>query len=71
MRRPGALIAGVAERGVFERNGWAHLDSKPGLLMDQIYQRPDAFLFGPLTYENFAASWERGTTRATARSGRR
>ena len=45
------------ERGVFERGGWAHFDNEAGTVMDEIYQRADAFLFGRLTYEHFAGSW--------------
>jgi dihydrofolate reductase len=45
------------ERGVFERGGWAHFDNEAGMLMDEIYRRADAFLFGRLTYEIFAGSW--------------
>jgi dihydrofolate reductase len=45
------------ERGVFERGGWAHFDNQAGTVMDEIYQRADAFLFGRLTYEIFAGSW--------------
>lgn len=45
------------ERGVFERGGWAHFDNEAGTVMDEIYQRADAFLFGRLTYEIFAGSW--------------
>jgi dihydrofolate reductase len=45
------------ERGVFERGGWAHFDNEAGTVMDQIYERADAFLFGRRTYEVFAGSW--------------
>ena len=45
------------ERGRFERGGWAHFDNEAGLVMDEIYQRADAFLFGRRTYEIFAGSW--------------
>ena len=45
------------ERGVFERGGWAHFDDKAGTVMDEIYRRADAFLFGRRTYESFAGSW--------------
>ena len=47
----------VNERGVFERGGWAHFDNEAGTVMDEIFQRADAFLFGRLTYEMFAGSW--------------
>jgi dihydrofolate reductase len=57
MQGPGAPVAGVAERGVFERGGWAHFDNEAGTVMDEIYQRAAAFLFGRRTYEIFAASW--------------
>ena len=45
------------ERGRFERGGWAHFDDEASTVMDQIYQRADAFLFGRRTYEIFASSW--------------
>jgi dihydrofolate reductase len=45
------------ERGVFERGGWAHFDIEAGAVMDEIYQRAEAFLFGRRTYEIFASSW--------------
>jgi dihydrofolate reductase len=57
MQGPGVPVAGVAERGVFDRGGWAHFDNEAGTVMDEIYQRADAFLFGRLTYEIFAGSW--------------
>jgi dihydrofolate reductase len=57
MQGSGAPVAGVAEPGVFERSGWAHFDHEAGTLMDEIFQRADAFLFGRVTYEMFAGSW--------------
>ncbi len=45
------------ERGVFERGGWAHFDNEAATVIDEIYQRADAFLFGRRTYELFAGSW--------------
>ncbi|HKV88140.1 MAG TPA: dihydrofolate reductase family protein [Candidatus Dormibacteraeota bacterium] len=45
------------ERGRFERGGWARFDNQAGAVMDEIYQRADAFLFGRKTYEVFAGSW--------------
>ncbi|HJP66956.1 MAG TPA: dihydrofolate reductase family protein [Actinomycetota bacterium] len=45
------------ERGRFERGGWAHFDDEASAVMDEIYQRADAFLFGRRTYEIFAGSW--------------
>jgi dihydrofolate reductase len=57
MQGPGAPIPGVAERGGFERGGWAHFDNEAGTVMDEIYQRAGAFLFGRRTYESFASSW--------------
>ena len=45
------------ERGVFERGGWAHFDKEAGTVMDGIFERADAFLFGRRTYEIFAGSW--------------
>jgi dihydrofolate reductase len=43
----------------FERGGWqAPLwDSEAGTVLNQIYERADAFLFGRRTYEIFAESW--------------
>ena len=49
------------ERGVFEHGGWAHFDNEAGTVMDEIYQRADAFLFGRRTYEHFAGSWGTGS----------
>ena len=34
------------ERGRFERGGWAHFDDEASTVMDDIYQRAEAFLFG-------------------------
>jgi dihydrofolate reductase len=45
------------ERGRFERGGWAHFDDEGSAVMDEIYRRADAFLFGRRTYEAFARSW--------------
>src|SRR6266511_4910376 len=54
MQGPGARDD---ELGIFERRGWAHFDDEAGKVMDEIYQRADAFLFGRLTYNHFAATW--------------
>jgi dihydrofolate reductase len=56
MQGPGANPA-EDERGVFERRGWAHFDKEAGTVMDDIYRRADAFLFGRRTYEHFASTW--------------
>ena len=55
MQGPGG--AEEDERGVFKRGGWAHFDNEAGTVMDEIFQRADAFLFGRRTYEIFAGSW--------------
>src|SRR5688500_18563302 len=57
MQGPGAPVAGVAERGVFERGGWAHVDSGAGAAMHASFLRVAAFLFGRRTYEMFDGSW--------------
>jgi dihydrofolate reductase len=46
-------------RGGFERGGWALplVDDEVATLINQVYQRADAFLFGRRTYEIFAGSW--------------
>src|ERR671936_295328 len=46
-------------RGGFERGGWAMgvFDDETLALIDQTYQRADAFLFGRRTYELFAGYW--------------
>jgi len=46
-------------RGGFERGGWARplFDNEAMTLVDDIYQRADAFLFGRRTYELFAGYW--------------
>ena len=43
----------------FVRGGWARppFDHEAMTLVDQIYQRADAFLFGRRTYELFAGYW--------------
>jgi dihydrofolate reductase len=43
--------------GVFARRGWAHFDNEAGMVMGELFQRADAFLFGRLTYEHFADTW--------------
>src|ERR1044072_2434236 len=49
-------------RGGFERGGWAMgvFDDETLTLIDQAYQRADAFLFGRRTYEPFAGYWGAG-----------
>ena len=47
------------EHGRFVRGGWAHFDDEASSVMDEIYTRADAFLFGRRTYEVFARSWGR------------
>jgi len=54
MQGPGAR---EDELDAFERHGWAHFDNEAGKVMDEIFQRADAFLFGRLTYNHFAATW--------------
>jgi len=48
-------------RGGFERGGWAlplfNNDHEAATILDQVFQRADAFLFGRATYEIFAGSW--------------
>ena len=46
-------------RGGFERGGWAMgvFDDETMTLINQTYQRADAFLFGRRTYELFAGYW--------------
>src|ERR671935_2366434 len=46
-------------RGGFERGGWAMgvFDDETLALINQTYQRADAFLFGRRTYELFAGYW--------------
>ena len=56
MQGPGVNL-GEDERGVFERAGWAHFDNEAGMVMDEIFQRADAFLFGRRTFELFADTW--------------
>ena len=45
--------------GGFERGGWARplFDDEAMALVDETYQRADAFLFGRRTYELFAGYW--------------
>ncbi|MBX3062025.1 MAG: dihydrofolate reductase family protein [Anaerolineae bacterium] len=56
MQGPGVNPA-EGERGGFERRGWAHFDNEAGMVMDEIFQRADAFLFGRITYEHFTDTW--------------
>jgi dihydrofolate reductase len=46
-------------RGGFERGGWTTplWDKEAGTVLNELYTRPDAFLFGRRTYELFAGSW--------------
>jgi dihydrofolate reductase len=48
-------------RGGFERGGWAlplfENDNEAATFLNEVYQRPDAFLIGRQTYEIFAGSW--------------
>jgi dihydrofolate reductase len=53
-------------RNGFERGGWARppkplFDNEAMTLVDETYQRADAFLFGRKTFELFAASWGTGS----------
>src|SRR5829696_6377394 len=45
--------------GGFERGGWVthSFDNEAVALLNQVYERADAFLFGRRTYEIFAGSW--------------
>ncbi|HET9310017.1 MAG TPA: dihydrofolate reductase family protein [Actinomycetota bacterium] len=45
--------------GGFQRGGWSapFVDEEGMTVMNEIYQRADAFLFGRRTYEIFADSW--------------
>src|SRR5687768_6997773 len=49
--------------GGFERGGWALplFDDEVETLLDEVFQRADAFLFGRRTYEIFAGSWGTGS----------
>ena len=46
-------------RGGFERGGWVApvFDTEAMAVLNPVYQRADAFLFGRRTYEIFAGSW--------------
>ena len=59
-------------RGGFHRGGWAmaYNDNEAMGFLNAVYGRADAILFGPPTRSS-PAPGERGTIRATARSGRR
>lgn len=56
MQGPGANPV-EGDDGVFARRGWAHFDNEAGMVMGELFQRADAFLFGRLTYEHFADTW--------------
>src|SRR3954471_12913131 len=49
--------------GGFERGGWAmpYFDNEAMAVMDEVFKRADAFLFGRRTYEIFAGSWGTGS----------
>jgi dihydrofolate reductase len=48
----------ISVDGVMHAPGeWAHFDKEAGTVMDEIFQRADAFLFGRRTYEHFADTW--------------
>jgi dihydrofolate reductase len=46
-------------RGGFKRGGWSLplFEGEASTILDQIFQRADAFLLGRRTYEIFAGSW--------------
>ena len=50
-------------RGGFARGGWAmpYFDTEAATVLNQVYGRADAFLFGRRTYEIFAGSWGTGS----------
>src|SRR5215218_4589986 len=50
-------------RGGFERGGWALplFDNEGAMILNQVFERADAFLFGRRTYEIFARSWGTGS----------
>ncbi|WP_375001976.1 dihydrofolate reductase family protein [Aeromicrobium sp. CTD01-1L150] len=50
-------------RDGFDRGGWALplFDDEAEALVNRMYQRADAFLFGRRTYEIFAGSWGSGS----------
>ena len=56
MQGPGANPV-ADDVGVFERRGWAHFDAEAGSIMDEVFSRAGAFLFGRKTYEHFAETW--------------
>jgi dihydrofolate reductase len=49
--------------GGFERGGWALplFDDEGAMILGQVFERADAFLFGRRTYEIFARSWGTGS----------
>ena len=53
------MIVLDAVGGGFERGGWTTplWDNEAGTILNEIYSRADAFLFGRRTYEIFAGSW--------------
>jgi len=57
MQGPGSVDED--RRGGFERGGWAMGDGDSSVsdFIAEIYQRADGFLFGRVTYENFAGYW--------------
>ena len=55
MQGPGSN-PGVGDEAM-KRRGWAHFDDEAGKIMDEIFQKADAFLFGGLTYKHFTDTW--------------
>ncbi|MCI4146512.1 dihydrofolate reductase family protein [Streptomyces sp. MMS20-AI2-20] len=55
----GLVLADEDRRGGFTRGGWALplVDEETMARLGEVYGRADAFLFGRVTYEIFAASW--------------
>ena len=56
MQAPGENLA-EGDESMSERRGWAHFDDEAGSVMNEVFQRAGAFLFGRRTFDHFASTW--------------
>ena len=56
MQAPGVNLA-EGDDSMSERRGWAHFDEEAGSVMNEVFQRAGAFLFGRRTFDHFASTW--------------
>ena len=56
MQGPGVTPVEV-DVGAFHRRGWAHFDTEAGTVMDEVFERADAFLLGKKTCGTSPRPW--------------